>query len=156
MAIERRIVQFRFDELAEVVGEFDRISKNNDGKEWVTISPWVDPEHLPVVSLLHRMFSGRGSKVPEVTWVPAQEGEPAQLGVLHATGPHALDRLRERGVTPPATWRKIGDHSKRGLLFALHPETASIDAVRFALDAARALAEVPTGERWIAEVSSAR
>ena len=67
MAIDHRMVHFHTDDLAEVVGELDRIGQTNDGREWITIAPWVDPENLPVVSLLRRMFSARGSKIPEVT-----------------------------------------------------------------------------------------
>ncbi len=149
------MVHFRDDDPAEVVDEIDRISALGDGSEWLTISPWVDAEHLPVRSVLHRLFSARASKVPEVTWVPPQDGEPAQIGVLHATGAQAFERLQERGVAVPATWHKIGDHSKRGLLLAIHPATPTADVLDFALDAARALAEVPTDDRWVAQVSSA-
>lgn len=156
MAIDHRMVHFRDDDVDEVVAELERISAAGDGKEWVTISPWVDPEHLPVTSVLRRIFSGRGSKVPEVTWVSAQGGEPAQLGVLHATGPQAADRLAERGVAVPDAWRMVSDHSKRGLLLAIHPDTSNATVVAVALDAARALAEVPTDDRWVAQVSTAR
>lgn len=149
------MVHFRDDDTSEVIAEIERISDLGDGSEWLTLSPWVDAEHLPVKSMLHRMFSARGSKVPEVTWVAAQEGEPAQLGVLHSTGANALERIRERGVEVPPTWHKIGDHSKRGLLFAVDPATPTADVLSFAVDAARALAEVPTDDRWVAQVSIA-
>ena len=156
MAIDHRQVHFHTDDVDEVVAEITRIAEVADGSEWVTIAPWVDPENLPVVSVLRRLFSARGSKIPEVTWVPAQSGEPAQLGVLHATGPDALSRLHERGVAIPDSWRKLGDHSKRGLLFALPPETTPATVLRVAIETARALAEVPTDDRWVAQVSSSR
>lgn len=155
VAIEHRMVHFREPDVSEVVREIDRIESGTDHAEWVTISPWVDDEHLPVKSLLHRLFSARGSKVPEVTWVPAQDDEPAQLGILHSTGAKALERIGERGVVAPATWVKLGDHSKRGLLFAVDPATPTREVVAFALDVARVLAEVPTDDRWVAQVSTA-
>jgi hypothetical protein len=155
VAIEHRMVHFRDDEPEEVVGEIERISGLGDGSEWLTLSPWVDAENLPVRSMLHRLFSARGSKVPEVTWVPAQQGEPAQLGVLHSTGAGALDRIVAQGVEVPPTWIKIGDHSKRGLLFAVDPATPTSDVLGFAIEAARALAEVPTDDRWVAQISIA-
>lgn len=149
------MVHFRDRDLSEVVDEFDRIAGDADGSEWITVSPWVDPENLPVVSMLHRIFSARGTQVPEATWVAAQQGEPAQLGILHATGAGALDRVHEAGVKVPETWRKLGDHSKRGLLFAIHPDTSTEAIIEFALDASRALSRVPTDDRWVAQVSTA-
>ena len=153
MAIEHRMVHFRTGDLSEVVAEIESISARQVDNEWVTISPWVDPEHLPVVSVLRRLFSGRGSKVPEVTWVPAQGREPAQFGVLHSTGPQALERLGERGVVLPSTWKMVSDHSRRGLLMGVHPDTTGEQVVRAAIDAAAALAAVPTDDRWVAQIS---
>ena len=154
VAIDHRMVHFRTSDLDEVVGEVEQIGSRATGQEWVTIAPWVDPENLPIVSLLRRIFSARGSQVPEATWVPATDKEPAQLGVIHATGPDAFDRILEAGVEPPSTWRKIGDHSKRGLLFAVHPDTEPEIVVRFAVQAAAALAAVPTDDRWVAQIST--
>jgi len=149
------MMHFRTDDLAEVIAEMEAISERANEREWVTVAPWVDPENLPVVSVLRRMFSARGSKVPEVTWVPEQGREPAQLGVLHATGPGAFDRLTDSAVQIPPTWVKVSDHSKRGLLFAIPPGTSASEVLTFAIAAARALAEVPTDDRWVAQVSTA-
>lgn len=149
------MVHFRADDLSEVVTEIESISARGVDNEWITISPWVDPEHLPVVSVLRRMFSGRGSKVPEVTWVPAQGREPAQFGLLHATGPRALERLHERGVRLPESWKMVSDHSRRGLLMGIHPDTTPTQVITAAIESAGALAEVPTDDRWVAQVSVA-
>lgn len=156
MAIDHRMVHFRDDDLAEIVGEIDGIIARANGREWVTISPWVDPENLPVTSLLRKIFSAHGSKVPEVTWVPPQGGEPAQLGILHAHGPGAAEFLNETGVAIPSTWIQVSDHSKRGLLYAVHPDATTNEVVRFALESAQVLAAVPTDDRWVAQVSTSR
>lgn len=148
------MVHFRDGDLSEVIDEFDRIAAAADGSEWITISPWVDAEHLPVRSALHRIFSARASKVPEATWVAAQNDEPAQLGVLHGTGAGALDRVHAAGFAVPGTWRKLGDHSKRGLLFAIHPDTTTRSVIEAALGVSRALADVPTDDRWVAQVTT--
>jgi len=148
------MVHFRTDDLSEVVGELDAIAERSNGREWITISPWVDPENLPVVSMLHRIFSARASKVPEATWVPAIDGEPAQLGVLHASGAQALNRLIESEAAIPKKWINVSDHSKRGLLFAVHPEATPIEVITFAIAASAVLAMVPTDDRWIAQVST--
>ena len=154
MAIEHRQVHFRTDDLSEVTAELDAIAERANGREWITISPWVDPEHVPVVSVLKRMFSGRGSRVPEVTWVAAQGNEPAQFGLLHSRGANAHGRLLDSDATIPPTWIKVSDHSKRGLLFGIHPDTTADQVVAFAIAASEVLAEVPTDDRWIAQVST--
>ncbi len=147
-------MHFRSDDAAEVIGEFNAIAERANGREWITFSPWVDPEHVPVVSVLRRIFSGRGSKVPEVTWVPAQGNEPAQLGFLHSVGANAYDVLIEGGAPMPERWVKVSDHSKRGLLFAVHPEATAQEVIDFTIAASHVLAGVPTDDRWIAQVST--
>lgn len=154
VAIDHRMVHFRSADFSEVCDEIRGIEKRANGREWITVSPWVDAENLPVKSLLHRIFSARGSKVPEATWVPEIDGEPAQLGFMHAQGPGALPRLVEAGVDIPEGFVKVGDHSKRGLLFGLRPETTAEAIVSFVLAASEVLAEVPTDDRWIAQVST--
>ena len=148
------MVHFRTDDISEVTAEISSIAERANGREWITISPWVDPEHLPVVSVLHRIFSARASKVPEATWVPAQGNEPAQFGLLHARGANAYGILAASDATIPATWIKVSDHSKRGLLFGVHPDTTPEQVVGFAIAASQVLADVPTDDRWIAQVST--
>ena len=154
VAIEHRMVHFRLDDPSELIAEIEAIADRANGREWVTVSPWVDPEHLPVVSVLRRLFSARASKVPEVTWVPASGDQPAQLGVLHGTGPGALKRLVEAGVAPPDQWRPIQDHSKRGVLFSLPTPASAATIVDFSVTIATILAEVPVDDRWIGQISS--
>ena len=154
MAIDHRQVHFRTSDTEEVVVEISEIADRANGKEWITISPWVDPEHVPVVSMLRRIFSARGSRVPEVTWVPAHRSEPAQLGILHSRGANAHEWIVESGGQVPESWVILSDHSKRGLLFAVHPDSPPDQVLEFAVDAARLLADVPTDDRWIAQVSS--
>ena len=156
VAIDRRQVHFRTNDLREILDEIQSLSDKASGREWVTISPWVDPENVPVVSLLRRMFSGRGPELPVVTWTPAAEGEPAQLGILHATGPNAYDRLGDNGVSAPSSWVKVSDHSKRGLVYAVHPDSTPAQVVDFAVDAAAQLSMVPTDDRWVAEVATSK
>jgi hypothetical protein len=148
------MVHFRTDDTSEVIDEIDAIAERANGREWITISPWVDHENLPVKSVLSRMFSARGSKVPEATWVPAQGKEPAQLGLMHSTGANAYGRLAGSSAAIPATWVKVSDHSKRGLLFAVHPDSTADEVLEFAISASELLAQVPTDDRWVAQVST--
>ncbi len=156
VAIEHRQVHFRTDDCSEVTTAIDEIAERANGREWITISPWVDPEHLPVVSLLRRMFTARGSKVPEITWVPAHGNNAAQFGLLHSRGANAHGQLVDADVAIPETWVKASDHSKRGLLFFVHPDTTAEQIVTFAIASAQAMAEVPTDDRWIAQVSTTK
>jgi len=155
MGISHRQVHFRTDDISEVVANIERIAADGTGSEWITISPWVDQEHLPVTSVLRRMFTARGPKVPEATWFPPVKGDPAQLGILHSSGPGALERLNSACALAPEAWRLVSDHSKRGVLFAIHPDSAPKQIIDFAVEAASALAGVPTDDRWIAQVSLA-
>ena len=148
------MVHFRTNDTSEVEAEIEQIAERSNGREWVTISPWVDPEHLPVVSVLRRIFSARGSKVPEATWVPPQGNEPAQFGLLHSRGANAYERLVASDAHIPSTWIKVSDHSKRGLLFGVHPDTTPDQVVAFAIAASQVMAEVPTDDRWVAQVST--
>jgi hypothetical protein len=148
------MVQFRADDLDELVAEVDGIVDRATGREWITISPWVDPEHLPVVSVLRKLFTARGSKVPEATWVPPQNNEPAQLGFIHSRGANAYERLVDADVPIPPSWVKVSDHSKRGLLFAIHPDSPTREMIEFAIEASTELADVPTDDRWVAQVST--
>lgn len=136
------------------MAEVDRIAGRADGKEWITIAPWVDPENMPVTSVLRRLFTARGPKVPEVTWIAANGSEPAQLGVMHATGSDAAGRIAEAAVEVPETWILVSDHTKRGLLYAVAPGTKARTVVDTAVALGAALAAVPTDDRWVAEVSS--
>lgn len=103
---------------------------------------------------MSRIFSGRGSKVPEVTWVAAEGNEPAQFGLLHSRGANAYGRLVDAEVTIPPKWIKVSDHSKRGLLFGIHPDATPDQVVAFAVAASEVLAAVPTDDRWVAQVST--
>jgi len=154
VGINHRQVQFRADDLGEVIQELDGIAARANGREWITFSPWVDPEHLPVVSVLRRIFSGRGSKVPEVTWVASHDDEPSQVGFLHAVGANADQYLRDGGAPMPDSWVKMSDHSKRGLLLAVHPDATARQVITYVIQAATVLAQVPTDDRWLAQVST--
>ena len=68
-----------------------------------------------------------------ITWVPASKGNVAQLGVLHGTGPKAMERLVDGEVKPPMGWVAVQDHSKRGLLFSLPADAPASVIVDFAV-----------------------
>ncbi len=158
MALNHDMLQFRSDRIdtaTDVLAAVDDMRSNGNARAWVTLSPYVDPADMPVTSVLRKLFSARGTKVPEVTFVPANGDEPAQIGVLHAAGPRAVVRLVEAGVELPDGWAAVQDHTRRGLLFNVAPQATSAEIIAFGCRVGEEVSVVPTDERWIARVSSA-
>lgn len=154
MAIEHRSVQFRSTSPEELIAEIEAIRGRGRDTEWVTISPFVALEDVPETTMLRRLFTTRGPKIPEVTWVPAGDGS-SQLGVLHAMGNDAGAQLSDLGVEVPAGFQMIQDHTRRGLLFAVVASAETATIVSFSVAAARALSAVPTDDRWVSQISVA-
>lgn len=153
MGIDHRIVQFRTGEPQEVIDEIVRIKERGDADEWITLTPWIDPEDAPPVRLASRLFSGRGPKIPEVTWVPSSGDTPAQLGVLHAKGPNSMKRIADAGVELPPGWRPTQDHSKWGMLFEVSADATPETIISFAVNVTNELAVLPTDDRWVCRIS---
>lgn len=159
MAIAHRLIQFRTGDFEEVKEAMAQAANRTDGSLWLRFQPWVDDEHMPVPKGLAGLFSSRGPQIPEATWIPAQgsgnQAEPTQVGIRHATGPGALDRLTASGVRPPSGWKLIQEHTKRGLVFGIPPGDPFDLAIDYVLGACAVLAMVPTDDRWTARVSDA-
>ena len=101
------------------------------------------------------LFSGVGPPVPVCTWVapePAQKPPHVELGILHQAGPKAARRLAEEGVAVPDRWVVLSDHPKRGLVIAVHPDSAHGDVLDWLLRAGRELTRVPLTGAWQAAV----
>ena len=154
MAVDKDIVQFRAGDPAEVVGRMRTTAERNDGKAWVNIQPWVDPENQPKVSLLRHIFSSRGQAVPTATWVPGhtsgKQPTHTELGIQHGAGHNALTQLAEAGVKPPEHWISIQDHTRRGLIFAVPRDEEPTAALEYILAASTVLSQIPTDDRWLA------
>jgi hypothetical protein len=139
-------------ELEEAVAELDAA-----GAGWVNVGPDIDEDDLPPPSGgLGKLFGGRGPAVPHATWVAgaARRGgqRPSELGIEHGSGPKAVARLKEAGLDLPAGWLVRQDHVRRGLVLAVPPGTPAEEIVGFLLGAAARLAQVPVGDRWLADV----
>lgn len=137
-----------------VVAAVEELSAAQEG--WITLQPGVHPDDAPPPgSLLGRIFSGGGPPVPVCTWVaPEVRQRPphAEVGIMHATGPKAEQRLAAAGCPVPDRWVVLSDHPRRGLVVAVHPESAAGDVVAWLLAAGRALSRIPTTGRWRIEV----
>lgn len=133
-----------------VVRVMDELS---DGSGWLTLDPAFDDEFPPPQqTTLGRLVSGRGPAVPRANWVPAELGrrrpEPVSIGILHATGARAVERLGEKGIPVPERWKVVADHSKRGLVLWVPIDVPHLQVLRWTCDAARSLTRVPLLEQW--------
>lgn len=123
------------------------------GGGWLTLDPSFDSDFPPPQqSTLGRMISGRGPAVPRANWVPAEvdrrRPEPVSVGILHATGAKAADRLADKYVAVPDRWRVVADHSKRGLVLWVPIDEPHSDVLTWTCRATRALTRVPLTEQW--------
>lgn len=121
---------------------------------WINLTPGVpaDVAAEPPRSLFSWLVGSNGPAAPMATWMPSASGadRPGQLGVLHARG-----RLNREGiaglVSVPPSWRCLGDHARRGLIFEVKATTdAEIADVMLAV--VEELTTVPTTGRYLAEV----
>lgn len=139
------------DDLAPAVAAMDRLAAEGGG--WLDVVPaGVDPP--PPTSIWGRI-NGRGPSVPRLTWTAPTTGrrrpEPAALGIEHASGPRALERLAGLGLPLPAGWRRLQDHPMRGLVVEPDGEAANADVLRWGLRAVQLLA-APDAARFAVRV----
>lgn len=147
-------IEFTPDGASEIIGAMADLA---DGSGWLTLDPEFDERFPPPTrSLVGRLISGRGPFVPRATWVPAQmdrrRPEPVSVGILHATGPKAVERLADAGVELPDRWRVIADHPKRGLVAYVPTDVAHDDVLAWTCRATAALTKIPLTGQWRAAV----
>lgn len=128
------------------------------GTGWVNVQPGIDAGDVPPAQAgLFAVFSGRGPVVPVATWTAGAQRrraapEPESVGIQHPAGPGAARRLADAGLAPPAGWRLLQDHPRRGLVLAVAPGTAHADVLTWLLRATAALSAVPVTGDWRATV----
>lgn len=147
-------LEFEPDDTTDVVAAMVDLA---DGSGWLTIDPAIDERFPPPTqSVFGRLVSGRGPYVPRASWVPAdmdrRRPEPVSVGILHATGSKAVERLAEKDVVVPDRWRVVADHSKRGLVAWVPIDIAHDDVLQWTCRAARALTRIPLTGKWRAAV----
>lgn len=125
---------------------------------WINFEPGVDPDYEPPhQSHFLGLLTGKGPDATLATWTPGEQrrkgAEPATIGLQHAAGPRAADRLAALGTPVPAEWRVMSDHSRRGLVIAV-PDGADPDNVlRWLLKAGEALSpQLPLTGTWRASI----
>ncbi len=154
MALESREVSFHHHDRESVLDGMTRLARDSDGQRWVNIEPDIDQGEIHTGSLFWRMFSSRGPVIPKLTWVPAHtvrgRRQHTQVGLSHATGANAIDRLGNAGVEIPSGWVTVQDHTRRGLLFALPDDQSPDVVVSLAVAAIRALSPFEFEDHYLA------
>jgi hypothetical protein len=157
MAISSTNIRFLSSERAEILGEMVKLESRVDGKTWFNLVPLVHEEDLVSENPLVKVFSAKGPPIPKGTWVPAATRRgglrPGSVGLEHPRGRYAVRQLAEMGITPPDGFETKQDHARRGLIFEVSADVGAAEILDFLIDAARALAEVPVGERWIGQLN---
>jgi hypothetical protein len=141
------------DDIAAVLAELDAATTGS-ASGWVNFIPEVEEGHMPAPrNPVVAIFSARGDAVPLATWTaPAKPGGRANLGITHASGPKALEKLARFDVQLEPGWLKVADHPRRGLVVAPPRETPHDHALWWLLTATHVLSVVPLTGSWLAKV----
>ena len=155
MMDEPLLVEFRPDDRAGIVERMVEIARDRNG--WINFQPGIDPDdEPPAPSALSGLFTGQGPAVPLATWTPGERRrrgvEPVTIGLQHASGSRAADRLRSQGTPVPDEWVVRSDHSRRGLVIAVPDGTDPDRVLKWLLAAARALTQIPLTGTWRASI----
>ena len=157
MATGHRTFSFSSVDFDGIADEMRSFAEGADGRRWLNIVPDADENQIHTGSLFWRMFSSRGPVIPKLTWFPAHPTkngvEAAQVGLAHATGKGALERLADRGVSAPSGFGPIQDHQKRGVIFVLDANVPAPSIVRFGMAALRELSPFEFEDAFLATFS---
>ncbi len=125
---------------------------------WINLLPGiVDDEEGPSMPTgLTALFGAGNPGVTMCTWVPAGSDrrgrDPTRLGIMHACGRGASDRLRARDIAIPEGWFVEQNHPRRGLVIRVPPGEPHEVVLDWTLRAGRALCNVRLTGTWEAEV----
>jgi hypothetical protein len=128
-----RLVEFA-DDPTSAVEAIDTIA---DGRGWCNLTPEVDSTDVDV--LTPSVFSlrvKRGAPIASLVTSPPRKGErrPASLGVLHTRGRLGKERIDQ--LLGGAAFSVRQDHTQRGLLLEVPPDTPAtkvLDVMRTVL-----------------------
>jgi hypothetical protein len=90
------------------------------------------------------------------TVMPAKKSRAAtqgmSVGLMHPTGPKAIARLAEAGITVPDGWVVGQDHARRGLVLRTAARTRPDDVVTWCVHAGTELCRADMTGEWRAVV----
>lgn len=148
-----RGLRFRRSDPVELVEAFAQLQQMGGG--WINLAPDLGDDRPP--SRAGGWFSARGPEAPHATLMAGRvrrngRTDPAQLGIEHASGTKAAQRLREGGLEPPTGAVVRQDHPKRGLVVEVPADSPPAGLVAWLLEASTRLSRVPIGDNWLAEI----
>ena len=97
----------------------------SDGRGWVNVLPRVADDDLPDIHVNFIGWTNHGIPVATFLSVAPRNGspQPSSLGVLHSRGRLGKARITDMLEGAPFAIRQ--DHSQRGILLVVPPETSS-------------------------------
>lgn len=144
---------FTVDDLEGIVA---RMADLADGSGWMVLDGAVAEDDVPPPAAFGGLFTAKGPDVPELSWVPGEQGgrrpQPLSVGIRHAAGPKAKLRLAEAGHPVPPGWRVVQDNPRRGLVAQVPGTEAESAVLDWLLGAAAILATVPLTGTWRARI----
>jgi hypothetical protein len=153
---ETLTIEFTPPDSERVAGELDRLREAGNG--WINLLPGV-PEGAVDVDPPTGLFAFFGNRQPPVTMatvMPAsaqrRDVEGMSVGMMHPTGPKAVARLAEAGVTVPEGWVVRQDHARRGLVLRTSSSARAADIVEWCVRAGTALCMADMTGDWRAVV----
>ena len=148
------VFEFRPPDVDDLLAAMRALAAGQHG--WITLQPGIHPDDEPPPrTLLGALFSGTGPPVPVCTWVaPERKQKPPhpEIGILHKSGPKAVRTLAAAGVAVPDHWVVLADHPRRGLVVAVHPESADAEVLDWLFRAAGVLTRIAFTGTWQASV----
>jgi hypothetical protein len=153
---DTRTMEFTLPDVEPVADALSMLSEAGDG--WINLMPGI-PEDSPDVtppSGLFAFFGSRQAPVTMATVMPPKKNrstaEGMSVGLMHPTGPKAIARLAEAGVTVPEGWVVRQDHARRGLVLRTAVGARPADVVTWCVRAGTELCRAEMTGEWRAVV----
>jgi hypothetical protein len=153
---ETRTIEFRLPDVEPVADALFTLSQAGDG--WINLLPGVAEGAIDVdpPTGLFAFFGTRQPPVTMATVIPPKRERAAteglSVGLMHPTGPKAIERLADAGVVVPDGWVVRQDHARRGLVLRTAVGAPPADVVTWCVRAGTELCRADMTGEWRAVV----
>ena len=133
MTDQVRVMEFRIDDLAEVIAAVEGLRGARTG--WINLAPLVPEEQRRrPPSILGRVFSARGPEAPMATITAGHKRRdgsigPTSVGLVHPLRERLRPWLFEHGLAPPADWQVKQDNPMRGAVWEIPADSSTAPVV---------------------------